>query len=832
MQAWRRAVSSQDLSSQRSFTVMAMLDLGWPAALPRLPSYLEERCRWLRSVEGPPAGRYLLYWMHHALRLEDNPALDVARALSLSLDLPLLIYQGLSERYPYASDRHHAFIVQGARDVQRLADAEGLAYAFFLASHGQRSHTLRDLAQHAALVITEEMPVEPVAGWLDRLARGPSPLVAVDASCLVPMRSVDRLHTRAFEFRQATEREFAARVSEGWPSHRIACTAYRGELPFAPLDLAQADLSELIGQCEIDHTIAPVADTPGGQIAGMQRWRQFVESGGLDTYAARRNDASDNGVSRMSAYLHYGMVSPFRIARDADAAGAEKFLDELLIWRELSFNFCFHRPDHDSWEALPAWAQDSLEQHAGDPRTDQCSWERLARGQSDDRLWNAFQRSLLKHGELHNNGRMTWGKAFLSWAPRPKRALQLAIDLNHRYALDGRAPGSYGGVLWCFGQFDRPFQPEQPIYGSVRPRPTEVHLQRLEIERLEQRIDRPIAEAMPRVAVIGAGLGGLMAARILRDHGLSVRVLEKSRGVGGRLATRRADEQRCFDHGAQYFTARDPRFQRYVCSWLEEGLVQPWTGRIVQLRDGVVQAEKSETARYVGVPTMNGLAKRLARDLEIQFESRVARIFREGSRWRIAGENETDLGDFEIVLINAPPAQAAALLPDDHPLMSAVRSAELLPCWAVMAAWNQSLELPFAGAFVERGPLAWIARDNSKPGRLATGDCWVLHAESHWSRERIDWSPQEVVGPLLAAFAAEVGIRELPPPHLIASHRWRYARPSPPIDQSHLWDRSTGIGLCGDWCGGPRVEGAALSGMALAGAVLRQVTIGPERPVG
>ena len=154
------------------------------------------------------------------------------------------------------------------------------------------------------------------------------------------------------------------------------------------------------------------------------------------------------------------MVSPFRLAREASAEGAEKFLDELLIWRELAYSFCHYRGNLENEGGLPAWAISTLTEHEGDRRT-VLSWETLARARTGERLWDTAQRSLVKHGELHNNVRMTWGKAILEWTENHRLALERLIDLNHRFALDGRDPASYGGILWCLGQFDRPFFPEQ-----------------------------------------------------------------------------------------------------------------------------------------------------------------------------------------------------------------------------------------------------------------------------------------------------------------------------------------------------------------------------------
>ena len=179
------------------------------------------------------------------------------------------------------------------------------------------------------------------------------------------------------------------------------------------------DLPSLVAECEIDHSIGPVPHTRGGSAAGYARWDAF-QAAGLAEYAKRRNDPLVDGTSRLSPYLHYGMVSPLRIAREAAAIGTdggEKYLDELLIWRELAYAFCFHTKNYENLAALPQWARETLAAHESDPRPAILSWETLARGKTGDRLWDAAQQSLLMHGELHNNVRMTWGKALANWTP-------------------------------------------------------------------------------------------------------------------------------------------------------------------------------------------------------------------------------------------------------------------------------------------------------------------------------------------------------------------------------------------------------------------------------
>jgi predicted NAD/FAD-dependent oxidoreductase len=573
--------------------------------------------------------------------------------------------------------------------------------------------------------------------------------------------------------------------------------------------------------------------------AGYQRWKRFRDDA-LSEYGKRRNDAADwFGGSRLSAYLHYGMVSPFRIVREVTACGetasTEKFLDELLIWREMSFHFCqLHSDELDTPDALPDWAGEELRQHRGDVRDETFDWETLARGKTDYALWNASQRSLLKHGELHNNLRMTWGKAFLPMTVCPEQALNHCIDLNHRYALDGRSPASYGGILWCFGQFDRPRDSSTEIFGKVRPRSVESHAQRLDLNRFQRRCDRPIAKNLPRVAIIGAGLAGLIAARTLQDHGLEVQVFDKSRGVGGRLSTRRNQAAPSFDHGAQYFTVRDDRFARYVRSWIAAGCVKPWMKTIVELKAGQIVDEKHGTPRYVGTPAMSSIAKHLVEDLSVSLGNQIARIVRdtESESWQLVDHEGDASSGFDAVIVNCPPEQAAPLLAPHTDLAETIAHVSMKPCWALMLSCDGIADLPYAGAFINENPLSWISRNDAKPGRdsrpivesSAGRSDWVLHASADWTQTHLEDDAESVAAAMIAGFEKSIG-RKIGKVHHRAAHRWRYANTSEPLPQECLWDRTTLLGACGDWCGGPRVEGAFLSGAAMAGTLLRHFTI-------
>ena len=686
------------------------------------------------------------------------------------------------------------------------------------------------MLQLASVLVTDDFPGEPTQLWLDRLSRGTAtPILAVDSSCVVPMRLVGRAFDRAFSYRDATTKLYEERISKTWPTIAELPNRYEGPIPFEPLRLQGQRIPDLVQACDVDHSVGPVSDTIGGSERGYARWEEFKRTK-LSGYAYRRNDPTKDGVSRMSAYLHYGMVSPMRLAREASNAKAEKYLDELLIWRELAYCFCFYRDDYDSLDSVPEWARKSLAKHESDKRNWLCTWEEQARARTGDEFWDACQRSLLKHGELHNNVRMTWGKAVLQWTQSSSEALRTIIDLNHRYALDGRDPASYGGILWCLGQFDRPFQPEQPVFGVVRTRPTQEHRDRMDFDKYQKLVDRPAFPISPRIAVIGAGMAGLMCSRVLADHGLNIQLIDKSNGVSGRVATRSLEKALRFDHGAQYFTCRDPRVAKFVESWLQRGVVKPWFGNVVDLYEGGVLEVRTGSQRLVGCPSMNAIGKHLADGLPIRTASKVTRVERVGKSYEIFAESkdtpdqEISIGLYDCVLWNCPAPQIIPMVPKNCSWLTDVELVRMKPCWASIIAFSSRWEVPFDGAVVHDDVIRWMARDSSKPNRPQELDCWVIQSHHTWARENLNFSKEEIVSRMVSRLEKLTGVA--PPESLYRnSHRWLYADVETPVSQENRiqecsWDADLLLGACGDWYRHKNIEGAMLSGMALAGRVL------------
>lgn len=460
-----------------------------------------ERLRLLRDAPPRADGAFVLYWMIAARRTRWNFALERAAGLARELRKPLVVLEALRADYPWASARLHRFVLDGMRaNARALARTDVLYHPYVEPSAGAGKGLLGALAREACAVVTDDYPCFFLPAMLARAQRDLKVrFEAVDSNGLLPMRVADRAFGRALDFRRFLQRSLGAHLARPPRRNPLA----RVELPRLarlPSEVLRrwpraderllAGAPGLLAALPIDASVAPT-ELRGGADAGARVLARFVGQR-LARYGEPRGDPCAPAFSGLSPYLHFGHVSPQQVLESvaseegwspADAgetangkrtgwwdmsAPAEAFLDQLVTWRELGFNACVYVPDYDRYSSLPAWARATLQKHADDERPELYSRARLEAAETGDELWNAAQNQLRQEGVIHSYLRMLWGKHVLGWSRTPRAALETLIALNDKYALDGRDPNSYSGILWTFGRYDRPWGPERPIFGTVR----------------------------------------------------------------------------------------------------------------------------------------------------------------------------------------------------------------------------------------------------------------------------------------------------------------------------------------------------------------------------
>ncbi len=443
-------------------------------------------------------GDFVLYWMIASRRLRDNFALQLAAGHARSLGKPLLVFEPLRAGYRWASDRLHRFMLDGMAANAKAARAAGCVYYPYIEpAPDEGKGLLEALAARACLVVTDEYPCfflpRMVEAAADRLR---VPLLIVDSNGLLPLTATPKAFTAAVHLRRFMQRELPAHLdvfpdadvfAGGLPDGALPAAIMR-HWPPAGHDLLEGNADALAG-LPIDHDVAPVAQR-GGTAAAERVLRHFLDER-LTRYEADRRNLDTPASSELSPYLHWGHISVHHVFRelarheDWDAsrvsarangsktgwwnmsADAEAFVDQLVTWRELGFNGCVHIPRYDTYASLPDWARATLADHADDPRPYTYDLETFENAATDDPLWNAAQRELRRDGRIHNYLRMLWGKKILEWSASPVEALETMVELNNRWAVDGRDPNSYAGIMWVLGRYDRGW-PERAIYGKVR----------------------------------------------------------------------------------------------------------------------------------------------------------------------------------------------------------------------------------------------------------------------------------------------------------------------------------------------------------------------------
>ena len=433
---------------------------------------VNERIRVLNSAPVRPDGEFVLYWCGANRRVDSKHALLRAVELGNELGLPVLVYEGVTCCYPDANDRLHTFLLEGVPEMAQRLKRLGIGYCFHLRRRrSDPGDIFFRLAERAACVVADDYPVYfPAEMNATVPARLSVRYEAVDSSCIVPMNLLDRREYAAYTIRPKIRR-LLDRYLVPCPEPRVR-RRWEGPPPEFHCEVRAGEIPALVASCEIDHSVPPSISFHGTRSEAEARLRLFLEKN-LRRYAKERSQPAAHATSRLSPYLHFGRISSLEVALAVQDHArrhgliADEFLEELIVRRELAFNFARHATNPALLVNLPDWARATLLAHAKDARQPCYSPAEFEQARTHDALWNACQKEMLLRGTIHGYYRMYWGKKIIEWSPTCQDALETMIRIHNRWALDGRDPNTYTNILWCFGLHDRPWQ-ERPVFGMVR----------------------------------------------------------------------------------------------------------------------------------------------------------------------------------------------------------------------------------------------------------------------------------------------------------------------------------------------------------------------------
>ncbi len=412
------------------------------------------------SARGP-----VVYWMSRDQRADDNWALLHAQEVALERKEPLGVVFCLAPQYLGATIRHYGFMLRGLEEVAGRLAEKGVR--FFLLTGNPGEEISRFVGEEGvSRLVTDFNPLRVKQEWDRQVAELiTAPFRVVDAHNIVPCQVA------------SAKREFGAHTFR--PKIRKALPEFLTDFPKLmehPFrwkgNPGHIDWEQLRKVVKVDRSVGEITWIEPGERAARRSLRDFLENRLASCYGSR-NDPVRNGQSNLSPYFHFGQLAPQRAALvaqrfDENLKALDSFMDELIVRRELSDNFCRHTPDYDRCSCFPAWARETLERHRHDPRGFLYSREQFERAETHDTLWNAAQAEMVTYGKMHGYLRMYWAKKILEWSVSPEQAMAAAVYLNDRYELDGRDPNGYAGIAWSMGGVhDRPW-PERPIYGKIR----------------------------------------------------------------------------------------------------------------------------------------------------------------------------------------------------------------------------------------------------------------------------------------------------------------------------------------------------------------------------
>ncbi len=426
----------------------------------------DARVKLLSGRKFNKSGKYILYWMQQSQRVEENHALIYAIEKANKYNLPVLVQFCLVDDYPQANLRHYTFMLEGLLEVKKRLNELNIKFIF---SIGKIPEKIIELGKNASILVVDKGYLKIQKLWRKELCNSLEvPIVEVDTDLVVPIEiASDKEEYAAYTIRKKITRKL--------DDYLFPSTLPLPELSSLNLNIDTEKFNSVKGILEkinLDRSLEKSPYFTGGYTQAKERLENFIENK-LDKYDTLGNNPDLDYTSTLSPYLHFGQISPVEIAlavrnSNKNKEGISVFLEELIVRRELAFNFCYYNENYDNYKGLKAnWIYETLETHIGDKRLYTYTLEEFELAKTHDIIWNACQKELIKSGDMHGYMRMYWGKKILEWTDTPKKAFEYAIYLNNKYALDGRDANSFTGIAWCFGKHDRPWF-ERDIFGKVR----------------------------------------------------------------------------------------------------------------------------------------------------------------------------------------------------------------------------------------------------------------------------------------------------------------------------------------------------------------------------
>ncbi|MFC1764714.1 deoxyribodipyrimidine photo-lyase [Planctomycetota bacterium] len=408
-------------------------------------------------------GRYVLYWMQAAQRSEYNHALEYAIQHGNRDHLPVVVLFCLIDDFPEANLRHYHFMLQGLQRTQQQLTARDIQMVVY---QGSPEVGVPRFAEQANQVVVDAGHLRIERQWRRAVANQLTcTLTEIETNVIVPIEQVsDKENYSAGTLRPRIQRQletYLTPLRHTRPKHSSL------DLPLTHFDIS--DLDGTLAQLKLDRSVPAAPGFVGGTAPAKKRLQRFLAKK-IDRFADLRNDPSLDYTSGLSPFLHFGQISPLYIALQANknpSPGKVSFLEELIVRRELAFNFVHYNPKYDNYEGLAPWARRTLNFHQRDKRDSIYSLEQFEKALTHDPYWNAAQQEMVLTGKMHGYMRMYWGKKILEWSRRPAEGFKITLALNNKYELDGRDPNAFAGVVWCFGQHDRAWG-ERPVFGKVR----------------------------------------------------------------------------------------------------------------------------------------------------------------------------------------------------------------------------------------------------------------------------------------------------------------------------------------------------------------------------